>query len=217
MKPQPERRHLSTTRTARYYTLGEVRTAREVWFVLHGYGQLARYFLRPFAALDDGTRLIVAPEALSRFYVEGMDGRVGASWMTSADRDREIDDYVHYLDALYRNVKGDGLPEKATLRVLGFSQGTATACRWVALGDVAADRLILWAGGVPPDLDLDVHRELFLRLDLTLVIGTEDEYISEERVAEEEARLDEHDIPHRTIRFDGGHRIVPDVLGDLIA
>ncbi|NIP78275.1 MAG: phospholipase, partial [Gemmatimonadetes bacterium] len=81
---------------------------REVWFVLHGYGQLAERFVRRFDALPgvrDGMRAVVAPEALSRFYVEeevtgphGPESRVGATWMTRADREHEIRDYVEYLD-----------------------------------------------------------------------------------------------------------------------
>ncbi len=209
--------HLPTTRTARYATLGDPAAAQEAWMVLHGYGQLAAYFIRPFRALDDGTRLIAAPEALSRFYLDGLTehDRVGASWMTKADRTREIDDYVRYLDRLYAQLDDDGLPDDAPVHVLGFSQGTATACRWAALGAARVDRLTLWAGGVPPDLDLDAHRSLLASLDLTLVIGTEDEYIPAGRVADEEARLDAHDIPHRTVRFDGTHRIDADVLVDL--
>ena len=40
----------ATTRTARYYQLGALSAAtRRVWFVAHGYRQLARYFLRHFA------------------------------------------------------------------------------------------------------------------------------------------------------------------------
>jgi pimeloyl-ACP methyl ester carboxylesterase len=209
--------HIPTTRTARYATLGHPASAEEVWIVLHGYGQLAEYFIRPFRAVDDGTRLIAAPEALSRFYLDAMrdHNRVGASWMTKADRTCEIDDYIHYLDALYDRLMADGLDTDALVHVLGFSQGTATACRWAALGESRADRLTLWAGGMPPDLDLDAHQSLFQRLDLTLVLGTEDEYISDERLANEVARLDEYDIPHRIIRFDGTHRIDPDALADL--
>ncbi|MEJ2217163.1 MAG: hypothetical protein P8099_11165 [Gemmatimonadota bacterium] len=100
-------RHITVSRVARYYTLGPPAIdAAEVWFVLHGYRQLAGRFLRRFEALDDGTRRIVAPEGLSRFYVDddsgphGPGSRVGASWMTREDREREIDDYVAYLDAV---------------------------------------------------------------------------------------------------------------------
>src|ERR671913_1620 len=92
---------LVVPRTARYYTLGPTHGfPRELWIVCHGYGQLASRFVSQFAALDDGTRLIVAPEALSRFYLDPIpkrrneaSPRVGASWMTREDRESEIADY----------------------------------------------------------------------------------------------------------------------------
>ena len=57
--------HLPVQRTARFFTLGEITDElREVWFVCHGYGQLARYFLRNFDPIADKSRLIIAPEAL---------------------------------------------------------------------------------------------------------------------------------------------------------
>src|SRR5207245_2948078 len=65
--------HIRVARTAPYEVLGSEKTAREIWFVLHGYGQLASSFIRAFAPLDDGTRLIVAPEALNRFYLVNVD------------------------------------------------------------------------------------------------------------------------------------------------
>jgi hypothetical protein len=52
-------------RTARYYTLGEISSAtREVWFVIHGYGQLAEYFIRHFRGMNDGNFLTKKPPSL---------------------------------------------------------------------------------------------------------------------------------------------------------
>ena len=46
--------HLEVTRTARYHTLGEAGAATEqVWFVCHGYRQLAARFLIRFRGLDE--------------------------------------------------------------------------------------------------------------------------------------------------------------------
>ena len=91
-------RHIRVARTGRYHTLGEAgANLREVWFVCHGYRQLGRRFLPRFAELDDGTRRIGAPEALSRFYLHdpetghGKDVPIGATWMTREDRENEID------------------------------------------------------------------------------------------------------------------------------
>jgi len=192
---------LSTTRSARYFTLGSPGEATEFWFVCHGYGQLAARFLERLRPLEAGGRCIVAPEGLSRFYLTENPGerRVGASWMTREDRLHEIDDYVRYLDAVYGNVN----PRTARVTALGFSQGTATACRWAALGSARVDRLILWGGEVPPDLDLKRLRVP----KLTLVYGTHDEFFTPKVVAANEARLRDHGIGYELLSFEGGHEI----------
>jgi predicted esterase len=210
-----QEQHLSTTRTARYYTLGpSAGSARQIWFVLHGYGQLAGRFLSAFQSLDDGTRCLVAPEALSRFYLGEATARhdkVGASWMTREDRLADIADYVRYLDALYADVmRGRGGGEGVT--VLGFSQGTATAARWLALGAARADELILYGGEVPPDLDLAAARGRWERMELILVAGSQDSYITPKILARDEGRLREYGIAHRVEHFEGGHEIRADVL-----
>jgi len=210
--------HTPVGRTARYYTLGLAGAAtQEVWLVCHGYGQLARYFLRRFAPLDDGTRLIVAPEALSRFYLGDPGGshakaRVGATWMTREDRLNEIRDYTAYLDAVYQRVLA-GLP-RAGIRVfaLGFSQGVATACRWAALGAAVVNDLILWAGRVPPDLDLAGAAERLRRMRITLVAGATDPGLPPGAPAEERGRLAQHGIPSEIVTFPGGHELDADTL-----
>src|SRR5947209_13753779 len=169
---------LTTSRTARYFTVGSLEEAAELWIVCHGYGQLASRFLERFGPIADDQRCVVAPEGLSRFYLteNPTERRVGASWMTREDRLHEIDDYVRYLDALYAHVA----PGNARVTALGFSQGTATVCRWAAFGSARIDRLIVWGGEVPPDLDLgDARVNTRLRdLRLTLVHGTKDQFFT---------------------------------------
>lgn len=208
-----EERHLHVPRSARYFTVGPAApAAREVWFVLHGYGQLAGRFLRHFEFLAEGERLVVAPEGLSRFYLEGgARDKVGASWMTREDRVTEIDDYVRYLDTLFDEV----MRERGTrggVHVLGFSQGTATSARWLMQGRARADRLILWGGEVPPDLDLDRARTRWEGTRLVLVAGSTDPFITAKVLARDERRLDDHRIAYQVERFEGGHEIVPDLL-----
>jgi predicted esterase len=197
---------ITVTRAARYFTLG--RAEREVWFVLHGYGQLAARFLHHFAPIDDGTRLIVAPEGLSRFYLTEApaERRVGASWMTKEDRLAEIDDYVRYLGAVYEDALRAVDRTHIRVTLLGFSQGSATACRWTTLGASKIDRLIVWGGEVPPDVDLPRS------LRLSLVYGSRDEYFTPKVVAATEARLRACDVPYELVPFVGGHEIDAEVL-----
>src|SRR5437773_9979565 len=120
--------HLSVSRTARYFTLGERSAAvAEVWFACHGYGQLGARFLEKLRVLDDGTRYLVAPEGLSRFYLSESpsERRVGASWMTREDRLAEIADYVQYLDAVDQRVFGVLDRSRVTGHALWVSQGAA--------------------------------------------------------------------------------------------
>ena len=87
----PQEHHLNVNRTARYYTIGDLENKpNEVWFVLHGHMYLAKQFIRYFRVLETDRRLIVAPEGLSRSYVNHKERRVGASWMTKEDRLNEI-------------------------------------------------------------------------------------------------------------------------------
>ena len=219
--PQP--RHLSVPRTARYYTLGEPGAAvSEVWIVCHGYGQLAAAFLAPFERISSPARLIVAPEALSRYYLDRARApndpppRVGASWMTREDRDHEIVDQVAYLDALHDLVRPPAQASRVRLRVLGFSQGVATVGRWLAQGRARADEVILWAGAFPPDVDLGPFARRLGGAPVVLVAGSRDELASWMAADSQLQRFTDAGIAARLVSFDGGHRL-DDATLDLIA
>jgi len=212
---------LAVRRNARFYTLGEPGpSTREVWFACHGYGQLATRFLEKLRVLDDGRRYLVAPEGLSRFYLSESptERRVGASWMTREDRLAEIDDYVLYLDAVYADVFGSLDRTRVTVHALGFSQGASTVSRWAAMGSAQIDRLTLWGGEFPPDLDLTVDTVVsrLRAARLALVYGRSDEFITPKVVSGIVERLRQHRIPHEAIAFDGGHGLNEAVLKELV-
>jgi len=199
---------LVTTRRARYYTIGGgEQPLSEAWIVLHGLGQLASVFIKYFQSIATPGRLIVAPEALNRYYVtpgasgRTADAKVGATWMTRMDRENEIADYVDFLDAVWR----ESAMSAAHVTALGFSQGVATACRWAAMGNSRVDRLIAWAGQLPPDVDPSVFAKL--PGGVTLVAGTTDEYSAWIAEGNHDARLVAAGLKPRVVTFDGGHRM----------
>ncbi|WP_227687280.1 alpha/beta hydrolase [Spirosoma arboris] len=213
--------HLPVQRTARYYTIGELTAeTKNIWFCLHGFGQLAQYFGRKFTDLDDDQTLIVVPEGLSRSYTDGNYQRIGASWMTREDRDHEISDYVLYLNSLYDLIMDGYQPTRAGLHitVLGFSQGAATACRWLEDGHVHVDRLILWAGYLPHGVADLISPATLDTTETHYVYGRQDEYLLELKDINGYLNRLQTDVPTLKITaFDGTHRVEPEVLKMLLA
>jgi predicted esterase len=209
---EPREHHLQIGRTARYAVLGQPGPATtEVWIVCHGFGQLARNFIRDFVPIAAASRYIVAPEALSRFYLGEVTGatsataRIGAAWMTREDRLSEIADYVAYLDALYARVFETVARERVTVTALGFSQGVATASRWAAVGSALLDRLILWAGRLPDEFAAPEHVAPLRRMRCLMVAGAEDPMLTGGTQRVERARLERLGLAAQWVSFDGGH------------
>jgi len=202
----PREHRLTVARNARCYTQGGA-AATEAWVLLHGYGQLAARFLRGFGPLATPSRLLVAPEGLSRFYLEAGGGKVGASWMTREDREHEIGDYLAYLDQVRRS-----LVPPVPLTVLGFSQGVATAARWVVAATPAPARLICWGCLVPEE----VPASQLAALRLTFVVGEREEWAPPAAVEAQAAAFRAAGVAVEVHRFDGGHEIQPALLDRLL-
>lgn len=212
-------RHIRVARTARYYTLGgRGGGVAEAWFALHGYRQAARRFARRFEVLDAPERIVVVPEALSRFYVDpspgrhGPEHRVGASWMTREDRDNEIADYVAYLDALARELATSAAPAVRRRVVLGFSQGAHTASRWVVLGDTNVHELLLWGAGLATDLTRDALAAGLEGVHVTFVRGARDKFRDRREEEDQEAILEQLGVSFRVLVHPGEHEIAPEPL-----
>lgn len=199
---------LVTKRRARYYTIGGgTQPLEEAWVVLHGHGQVASVFLTYFRSIASPSRLVIAPEALNRYYLESgasrrsADVKVGTTWMTRMDRENEIADYVDFLDAVWQETASDA----ALVTALGFSQGVATACRWIDRGKSRVDRLVAWAGQLPPDVDAKAYAKL--SGGVTLVVGSTDEYATWIAEGGHDGRLDAAGIRTEAVTFEGGHRM----------
>lgn len=224
----PVEHHLTTVRTARYFTLGaSFAETKRVWFVLHGYAQLAQRFLRHFKNIVPDDTLVVAPEALSRFYLElpradrrHME-RVGAAWMTKEDRLADIADTRAYLDSLYRAIVDEvtrNTSQSPEVTVLAFSQSVATSMRWIAGGVVNPVRVIMWAGSIATDVDPEEFRSGLGDAEVILVAGENDEFLTPKArntVRQQWETLGV--VPQEIVYENGIHELEPRVLAELFA
>lgn len=200
--------HLKVEKTARYFISGNPEKAKFILLALHGYGQLAQFFIRKFYSVNEDY-LVVAPEGLHRFYLNGSSGRVGASWMTKEDRLSDIIDNTAWLNQLLNDLNQKYQFEKTI--VLGFSQGGATAARWINESKHTIDHFISWASVYPPDLL--VEKKINLKENF-FVLGNQDEYFDEKATAE--TILFYKNIGFKTITFDGNHSIDKNILNKIL-
>lgn len=210
------------TYTGRYFKIGEIGPeTRSVWFVIHGYGQLAQYFLRKFSTLEAHQVCVIAPEGLSHYYLEDAvsrsktgSTRVGASWMTRENRVRDIENYITYLNTVF--AREIGTRKDLDITLLGFSQGAATVSRWALSDFIYFQRLILWAGILPPDMDFEKGKQLLQAKTVNVVYGKNDPFLNESRFGEMKSLAEKLGISPGEIVFDGAHEIHEATLLTLI-
>lgn len=152
----------ATTRTARYYSLGEPGSAiQHVWFCLGAHGQPTGELAAQLTNLDTPERLLILPEGLSRFEVladapapgaPALAPYTGTAWFAPDSLLLDLADLTLYLNALAEQVLS-ACPPNTPVTVLGCGHGAAAACRWLAGGHVTYERLLLYAAVFPADID----------------------------------------------------------------
>lgn len=209
-----EEKNISYLTQNTYATLNELTpTTTYVWVIFHGIGFLSRYFLKFFDGLDPEKNYIIAPQAPSKYYLNGQYKHVGASWLTKEHTANEINNLMSYLDSV---MAYEDLPENCRLVVFGYSQGVSIAMRWVAQRNIQCDHLILYAGGIPNELTKDQLRHLGDHCKLKIIMGDKDEYLTEERMAQEQRKIDLLFEGRAEIQlFDGGHEIKKEIINNL--
>lgn len=204
---------LTIEKTVRYFTFGNIETAKNLWIVLHGYGQLPNYFIRKFQTLNPEENFIVAPEGMHRFYLEDTSGRVGASWMTKEARENDIEDNNKYLDKLAKELLKKKSFDKKIL--LGFSQGGATATRWHESGCFKANVFVLWASIFTPDLDFYPNESILMKSRNFFVLGNDDPFYKDKENEVKEL-FNSQKFSFKMLDFEGKHDISSEPLEKII-
>lgn len=196
-----------TTNT--YSTLNEfTEDTQNVWVVFHGIGYLSRHFLKYFRQLNKESNYIIAPQAPSKYYLNGKYEHVGASWATREETQQEMDNVLSYLDEVY---KTEGVKNAKNLILFGYSQGVSIATRWMVRRKLHPAQVILNSGRIPSELKPSDFT--FFEGKVNFVYGTEDPFIDKEFLEQEEKRIREL-FPKNLefIPFNGGHEVKKEVI-----
>jgi predicted esterase len=199
-------------KTAHVFTSGSLEgNADYLIIACHGYGQLAKFFIRKFDFLDKERFLVVAPEGMSRFYTQGFYGDVGASWMTKENRLIEIDDYALYLSQMLDHFKQKVKPD-AKVILYGFSQGCATVMRWIMKDFPTINSIVLYGGLLPEDLDYRPYEDYFKKIDIKWAHGATDKFLTQDRVDWHHAFILQQKLHIQSVPYEGGHEMIREVM-----
>ncbi len=193
-------RTIPTTIHGRYLVARPAEAPAGLLVGFHGYGESAEDHLAELRQLPE-TRdwIVVAIQALHRFYTRR--GSVVASWMTSQDRELAIVDNIAYVrDVVACVIQAEGVPSR--LVYVGFSQGTAMACRATAYAGHHADGLVLLGGDIPPEVGED---DTAMRLPVLIGRGHRDDLYTQETLEHDVTCLARRGVRAETVVFDGGH------------
>lgn len=200
-------------KSARIFTLGILKhKPKNIWIALHGYRELGPYFARKFEVLASSNSAVIIPEGLNRFYIEGYSGKVGANWMTKEDRATDIEDNINYLNKVYEAYVEPHLTQETQVNVLAFSQGSATASRWLASTHFKVHNLVFWGGTVAPDINHEKLTAKFNSSNFWIFVGDNDEFISHERWNQESKYLEQNNYKFNLIQYEGKHKIYPELF-----
>lgn len=203
-------KHIEVSLKASYRTVNVLQErTKKIWIVFHGQGQLTEFFLKKFEALDPNEHFIIGPQGLSKYYLNGLTGRVGASWMTKEDRLTEIENQARYIDAVLKAEVGN---HPAKIVLLGFSQGTATLMRYAKHSKLAIDEMILWAGTIPPELTPEMLSHLS-EIHAHYVYGDEDQFDQDGQFDKEHEKFEK--LLGASVQkhvFQGKHEVLSEVL-----
>lgn len=206
-------KHIDVTLKTSYRTLNSLLpTTKKVWIVFHGQGQLTEFFLKKFEVLDPKEHFIIAPQGLSKYYLNGFTGRVGASWMTKEDRLTEIENQTRYIDAV---VQAELVDHSAEIVLLGFSQGTATMMRYAKHTRITFSKMIVWAGTIPPELTPEMVAH-WSDYEAYFVCGDKDQFDYNGQFDQEYQKLETLiERPVNKLVFQGKHEVLSEVLLEL--
>ncbi|OVE80164.1 hypothetical protein BVY02_01080 [bacterium J17] len=183
----------------------------------HGYKESSSDMMEQLRGMPGADKLWLATaEAVHRFY--NRDGKVVASWMTSADRELAIADNLFYVKTVVEqlNSRCSGVER---LIYLGFSQGASMAYRAAFLGEHSSAGVVAFAGDLPGEIN---KNSLRYRPKTLICRGLNDKLFNEEQIKKDFSAVTALSVECEIAEFEGEHawnpavlKIVSDFVGSL--
>jgi predicted esterase len=134
--------------------------------------------------------------------------------MTKEDRLTDIQNQISYMNQVYKTIETE-VDNGVKLIVLGFSQGTATALRWIVNQNISPYKLLLWAGTIPPDLKAENENADISKIDTIILKGDTDPYSGTIYMKQMDDWLKFYKINYKLVNYSGGHSIHIETLKQL--
>ena len=205
-------KEISYKSTNSYSTLNILtKDTKNVWLVCHGLGYLSRYFLRYFKKLDPTENYIIAAQAPNKYYQGKSFKHVGACWFTKENTKTEVTNVCNYLHAI---LETEAIPKDKNIILFGYSQGVSVALRYLAKHKLKCKNIIIHSGGIPKELIPEDFKNLNTKV--SLIYGTKDEYLNQDRMTYETNRAEElFGANLEIIPFNGTHEINTELINSI--
>ncbi|NND15849.1 MAG: esterase, partial [Eudoraea sp.] len=136
------------------------------------------------------------------------------SWLTREHTIMEKDNVMAYLDHVWQ---AEAIPGNCQLIIFGYSQGVSIATRFMAHNKIQPEKLIMYAGGLPEELNADSFGFLNANTKVSFIYGKQDSYLNPQRMTREQEKLNTLFSGNTTLMpYDGGHELKKELLHSLI-
>jgi len=209
-----ENRFLKFECTNSYSTMNNLsRKTDTIWIVCHGFGQLSKHFIRRFDILNRDKNFIIAPEGISKFYLHNTYDSVGSSWITKENKEVEIKNQKKYFDSLFHSTLSGIDFSKIKINLLGFSQGVDVILRLIYYKKIQFNKLILWAGGFPNELDRSSYSFVNNKIQIFIVIGNKDKFYNKRNIKKYYEKINKiFKVKSNQIIFEGNHEVKREII-----
>lgn len=215
---KPEERSLQAEIKLHYDLHLPDTTPAPLLIALHGYGASKRQMLREARQMVPANFAIAALQGFHQHMKEpkepGGPLRFGFGWLTNFHPEESVAVHHQALLDLVAELVGEGLIDKESVFLLGFSQSCALNYRFAFTHSNTLRGVIGICGGLPGDWQTsEGYRST--AASVFHLAGTRDEFYTPERVKDYEAQLQlrASDVSFRS--YDAGHELVPAMREDV--